>query len=55
MGLSDVPVSIHPFRFGQEGGGQGGIRLKLRGCRHPSMKETQLELEKAASSLKDFF
>lgn len=55
MGLSGVTVSIHPFRFEQEGGGQGGIRLKPRGCHHPSKKETQLELEKAAASLTDFF
>lgn len=49
MGLSDVTVSIHPFRFGQEGGGQGGIRLKPRGCRHPSKEARQPELEKAAA------
>lgn len=46
VGLSDATVSIHPFRFGEEGGGRGGFQLKPQGCRLPSEKATHPEARK---------
>ena len=46
VGLSDMTVSVHPFRLGEEEGGRGRIQLKPQGCYHPSEKETHPEARK---------
>ena len=46
VGLSDMTVCIHPFRFGEEGVAQGRMQLKPQGCCHSSEKETHPEARK---------
>ena len=51
VGLSDVTVSVHPFRLGEDEGGRGRIQLKPQGCYHPSEKETHPEARKDCEHL----